>query len=88
MKVATRIELEFAGITLPVGKDAEGGDIVPVKPICDMLGLDWKTQYQKMQPPLLAPPAGGLRSQHPPCRSAPRDGLHPHGPRRRVPESG
>lgn len=53
MKVNSRIELEFAGITLPIGKDEEGRDTVPVKPICDMLALDWGTQHKKMQTPYL-----------------------------------
>lgn len=49
MKVNSRIELEFAGISLPIAKDADGREIVPVKPFCEVLGLDWKTQYKKMQ---------------------------------------
>lgn len=53
MKVNSRIELEFAGVDLPIGNDQDGLNIVPVKPICDMLGLDWGTQYKKMQTPYL-----------------------------------
>lgn len=53
MKVNSRIELEFAGITLPIGKDAEGRDIVPVKPISDVHGLEWSRQHKKLQTPYL-----------------------------------
>lgn len=54
MKVNSRIELEFAGITLPISKDAEGRDIVPVKPISDVHGLSWADQHKKMQTRYLA----------------------------------
>lgn len=53
MKVNSRIELEFAGITLPVGKDGEGRDIVPAKPISDVFGLEWKRQMKRLQTPYL-----------------------------------
>lgn len=53
MKVNSRIELEFAGINLPVNKDGEGREIVPVKPISDVFGLEWGRQHKKMQTPYL-----------------------------------
>ena len=48
MKVNSRIELEFASITLPIGKDEEGREIVPLKPISDVFGLKWEDQRQKI----------------------------------------
>lgn len=54
MKVNSRIELEFAGVNLPIGKDSEGRDIVPAKPISDVFGLSWSDQHKKMQTPYLA----------------------------------
>lgn len=53
MKVNSRIELEFAGVNLPIGKNSEGYDIVPVKPISDVFGLSWADQHKKMQTPYL-----------------------------------
>lgn len=53
MKVNSRIELEFAGVTLPVIKDADGRDTVPLKPISDVFGLSWPDQHKKMQTPYL-----------------------------------
>ena len=50
MKVNSRIELEFAGITIPIGKDAEGRDVVPAKPISDIFGLSWEDQRKKINP--------------------------------------
>ena len=50
MKVNSRIELEFAGINLPIGKDAEGRDVVPLKPISDVFGLKWSDQHSKLMP--------------------------------------
>lgn len=50
MKVNTRIELEFAGVTLPIVKDAEGREAVPLKPISDVFGLIWHRQFRKIMP--------------------------------------
>lgn len=54
MKVQNKIELEFAGVTLPVGQDAEGRDVVPLKPISDVFGLKWEIQRSKVQGGYLA----------------------------------
>lgn len=54
MKVVTKIELEFAGVTLPVGQDAEGRDVVPLKPISDVFGLKWEEQRIRVQGDYLA----------------------------------
>jgi len=48
MKVNTRIELEFAGVTLPIVKDADGREAVPLKPISDVFGLKWEEQRKKI----------------------------------------
>lgn len=53
MKVNSRIELEFAGITLPIIKDSDGREIVPLKPISDVLELSWTDQHKKVQTPYL-----------------------------------
>lgn len=43
-----RMSLEFAGAVLPVGSDDEGRSVVPLKPIVDVLGLDWKRQLARV----------------------------------------
>lgn len=47
VKVHNRIEIEFAGVTLPVIADADGRDCIPLKPICDALGVKWEDQRVK-----------------------------------------
>jgi len=42
------INLEFSGALLPVGTNDQGQHIVPLKPICDAIGLDWETQRRKV----------------------------------------
>ena len=54
MKVSNKIELEFAGVTLPVVKDEEGRDVVPLKPISDVFGIRWEDQRLKVQRGYLA----------------------------------
>ncbi|SMF94408.1 P22_AR N-terminal domain-containing protein [Methylomagnum ishizawai] len=43
-----RLSLEFAGVILPIAKDEHGRDIVPLKPISDVFGLDWEKQRIKV----------------------------------------
>lgn len=43
------ISIEYAGLTLPVIKNEQGVEIVPLKPITSLFGLDWATQYKKVQ---------------------------------------
>ncbi len=43
--------LEFAGLVLPIAQDEAGRDVVPLKPITDLFGLDWKSQYRRTQAP-------------------------------------
>ena len=54
MSVKNKIELEFAGLTLPVVQDEEGRDVVPLKPISDVFGLKWETQRTKVRGPYLS----------------------------------
>ncbi len=41
------LNLNFAGVMLPVTQDAQGRDIVPLKPISDVFGLQWSRQKKK-----------------------------------------
>lgn len=41
-------QIEYAGITLTVGKNAAGADVTPLKPIADLFGLNWETQRMKV----------------------------------------
>jgi hypothetical protein len=43
------ISIEYAGLTLPVVKNDAGVDVVPLKPISDLFGLDWMGQYKKVR---------------------------------------
>lgn len=52
-KVNTRIELEFANVTIPVEKNADGLEVVPIKPITEIFGLDWQRQYDRLKEPYL-----------------------------------
>lgn len=49
MKVLSKVELEFAGVTLPVGLDEDGREVVPLKPISDVFGLEWERQRKRAQ---------------------------------------
>ena len=51
MKKHIAITLEFADIDLPVIQNDQGHDIVPLKPISDLFGLEWRRQYKRMQTP-------------------------------------
>lgn len=42
------IAIRYAGLTLPVIRHESGHDVTPLKPISDLFGLDWKTQYRKV----------------------------------------
>lgn len=39
--------IEYAGLSLPVVKNEKGIELVPLKPISDLFGLQWKRQYLK-----------------------------------------
>lgn len=53
MKVINKIELEFAGVTMPVVMGEEGLEMVPAKPIVEAVGAQWKRQWGRMQTPYL-----------------------------------
>lgn len=53
MKVTNKIELEFAGVTLPVVLGEEGHEMVPAKPIIEAVGAQWRRQWERMQTPYL-----------------------------------
>lgn len=43
------ISIEYAGLTLPVVKNPQAVEVVPVKPISDLFGLRWESQRVKLQ---------------------------------------
>lgn len=51
---AVRINLEFAGALLPVETNEQGQHVVPLKPICDAIGLEWERQRKKVSEPYLS----------------------------------
>ena len=84
MSVKNKIELEFAGLTLPVVQDEDGRDVVPLKPISDVFGLKWETQRTKVRGPYLSRRLGVVTplmgGGHPPYGgwgSGTGNGLHP-----------
>ena len=42
MKTHITLNLEFAGVILPVIQNKAGEDVTPVKLISDVFGLNWK----------------------------------------------
>lgn len=68
MKINSRIEIEFSGITLPVVRDANEREVVPLKPISDVFGLKWEKQREKFASidDTCTPPKGGAGSENPP----------------------
>lgn len=63
------ISIEYAGLQLQIGKNEQGQDVTPLKPIADLFGLKWETQRKKSyRKPIfkqisrgLHPPFGGCR---------------------------
>lgn len=43
------LELEFSGALLPVETNEQGHQVVPLKPIVEVIGLHWQTQMEKVQ---------------------------------------
>ncbi|MCW5625961.1 MAG: hypothetical protein KIT73_14715 [Burkholderiales bacterium] len=41
------LSLDFAGVVLPIVSDEQGRDVVPLKPISDLFGLEWARQFKK-----------------------------------------
>lgn len=48
MKPRIHISIAFGDVILPVIQLDDGQQRVPLKPICDHIGLDWKTQKRKL----------------------------------------
>lgn len=48
-KITVSLNLEFAGVVLPVAQDEHGRDVVPLKPIAEVFGFDWETQRKRVQ---------------------------------------
>lgn len=49
MSKMVSIGLHFGGVLLPIVECADGFERVPLKPICDEVGVDWETQRKKVQ---------------------------------------
>lgn len=45
---AISLNLNFSGAVLPVVEGEDGHRRVPLKPICDAIGVGWETQYKKV----------------------------------------
>lgn len=43
-----RFSIQYAGLQLQVSKNELGLDVVPLKPLTDLLGLKWETQRKKV----------------------------------------
>ncbi len=48
-KITVSMNLEFAGVVLPVAQDENGRDVVPLKPIAEVFGLEWARQFRRIQ---------------------------------------
>jgi hypothetical protein len=48
---AITLNLNFSGTILPITDCEDGFQRVPLKPICDVIGLSWADQHKKMQVP-------------------------------------
>lgn len=49
--MATQLRIPFHGETILCFEDEAGEPFVAVKPICERLGVDWKSQYRKIIDP-------------------------------------
>ncbi len=47
------LELEFSGALLPVETNEQGKQVVPLKPIVEIIGLEWERQRKKVSEPYL-----------------------------------
>ena len=48
------LELEFSGALLPVETNEQGKQVVPLKPIVEIIGLEWERQRKKVSEPYLS----------------------------------
>lgn len=51
---AISLNLNFSGSLLPIVDGEDGVQRVPLKPICEVIGIAWNNQYKKMQVPYFA----------------------------------
>ncbi len=51
MSKMVSIGLHFGGVLLPIIECADGFQRVPMKPICEEVGVDWANQHKKVQAP-------------------------------------
>ena len=49
LTVVEQKEVEFYGDTIVAVRVGEGGVYVPIRPICDLLGVDWSAQRQRLR---------------------------------------
>jgi len=42
------LTIEYAGMQLQIAKNEAGEEVTPLKPISDLFGLDWRSQYKKL----------------------------------------
>jgi len=42
------LNIEYAGLQLPITKNERGEDVTPLKPISDLFGLQWERQRKKI----------------------------------------
>src|SRR5690349_2594189 len=55
-------QVEFYGDTLTAAQLADGTILVPVRPLCDYLGLSWPGQFERLkQNPVLSEALQGVR---------------------------
>lgn len=62
---AVSMNIEFAGVTLPVHRNEDGKEVVPLKPLVEGLGLDWMRQYRKAKTEFVAEILGTCIGQLP-----------------------
>jgi P22_AR N-terminal domain len=53
MSKTISIGLNFSGVVLPIVEGEDGFQRVPLKPICEVVGINWADQHKKMQVPYL-----------------------------------
>ena len=49
LTVIEQKEVEFYGDTIIAVRGGDGGVYVPIRPICDLLGVDWSAQRQRLR---------------------------------------
>lgn len=54
MNKVISIGLAFGGVVLPITEGTDGFKRIPLKPICDVISIDWENQRKKVQGGYLA----------------------------------